>query len=93
MNFVELYFFGKMSYTWGIKSKPLMILTSSEQYDFTNREIEIIQLSKRNFSCKEIAVQLCISEHTVRKHRQNILIKIGGVGKKDFRIFTRKYLG
>ncbi|MCZ2473529.1 response regulator transcription factor [Aquirufa ecclesiirivi] len=68
-----------------------MILTTSNIHDFTNREIEIIHLSQRNFSCQEIAVKLFISEHTVRKHRQNILIKIGGVGKKDFRIFIRNY--
>ncbi|MHA8098191.1 helix-turn-helix transcriptional regulator [Aquirufa aurantiipilula] len=68
-----------------------MKINSTILFDFTNREIEIINLSKQNFSCQEIATQLFISEHTVRKHRQNILIKIGGVGKKDFRIFIRNY--
>ena len=68
-----------------------MKINSTITDDFTNREIQIIQLSRQNLSCQEIAAQLFISEHTVRKHRQNILIKIGGVGKKDFRIFIRKY--
>lgn len=57
--------------------------------DFTDREIEIIQLCKQNFSCKEIADRLFISEKTVRKHRQNILAKVGGNGRKDFRDFIR----
>lgn len=66
-------------------------LSLSTHFDFTSREIQIIHLSKHNFSCKEIAEQLFISENTVRKHRRNILAKIGFSGKKDFRKFLRVY--
>lgn len=59
--------------------------------DFTFREVQIIQLSKDNFSCKEIAEHLFISENTVRKHRRNIMTKIGVSGKTDFRKFLRDY--
>lgn len=67
-------------------------LTTFPYFDFTSREVQIIQFSKDNFSCKEIAELLFISENTVRKHRRNILIKIGVTGKKDFRKFLRGYL-
>lgn len=55
--------------------------------DFTDREIEIIQLCKQNFSCKEIADRLFISEKTVRKHRQNILAKVRRERSKRFQRF------
>ncbi len=60
-------------------------------FDFTSREAQVIQFSKDNFTCKEIAEHLFISENTVRKHRRNIMIKIGVSGKKDFRKFLRDY--
>jgi DNA-binding CsgD family transcriptional regulator len=67
-------------------------LTATNDFDFTFREIQILQLCKDNFSCKEIAIQLFIAETTVRKHRRNILTKIGLSGKKEFRKFLRIYL-
>ena len=66
-------------------------LTATNDFDFTSREIQILQLCKDNFSCKEIAIQLFIAETTVRKHRRNILTKIGVSGKKEFRRFLRVY--
>ncbi len=68
-----------------------MKLKQNEIIDFTTREITIIRLSKDNFTCKEIAKKLFISENTVRKHRQNILQKVNGVGRKDFRDFLRNF--
>jgi len=61
-------------------------------FDFTSREIEILRLAKNAYSCKEIADLLFISELTVRKHRQNILSKIGCTGKKEFRKFLREII-
>ncbi|RVU23414.1 LuxR family transcriptional regulator [Sandaracinomonas limnophila] len=61
-------------------------------FDFTSREIEILRLAKNAYSCKEIADLLFISELTVRKHRQNILLKIGCTGKKEFRKFLREII-
>jgi DNA-binding CsgD family transcriptional regulator len=61
------------------------------KFDFTSREVQIIQLSKDNFSCMEIADHLFISVNTVRKHRRNIMAKIGAFGKHDFRKFLRSY--
>lgn len=59
--------------------------SSNPRPDFTLREIEIILCSKQNLSCQEIADKLFISISTVKKHRQNILGKIAGAGKSDFR--------
>ena len=66
-------------------------LALTNDIDFTSREIQILQLIKENFSGKEIAEQLFIAETTVRKHRRNILTKIGVSGKKEFRRFLRVY--
>lgn len=64
---------------------------ATSNIDFTSREVQIIQFSKDNFTCKEIAEHLFISENTVRKHRRNIMTKLGVSGKKDFRKFLRDY--
>lgn len=41
----------------------------------TNREIEIIRLIEKEYSNKQIADELCISERTVETHRKNIFRK------------------
>jgi len=43
--------------------------------NFSKREIEIIILSCREFSSKEIASKLFISVRTVEKHRKHIMLK------------------
>lgn len=42
---------------------------------FTKREREILKLIVEGKSSKEIAIELCISPHTVNAHRKNILNK------------------
>lgn len=49
----------------------------SESSRLTNREIEIIKLIGKEFSNKQIADQLFISERTVETHRKNIFRKTG----------------
>jgi len=44
----------------------------TEQAHLTDREIEIIRLIEKEFSNKQIAEQLFISERTVETHRKNI---------------------
>ncbi|MFM6949035.1 MAG: LuxR C-terminal-related transcriptional regulator, partial [Aquirufa sp.] len=53
----------------------ILNLTTTNDLDLSFREIQILQLCKDNFSCKEISEQLFIAESTVRKHRRNILLK------------------
>ncbi len=43
--------------------------------NLTERELEIIHLLKQGMDSKEMANHLCLSEHTVRNHRRNILKK------------------
>lgn len=49
--------------------------SSDEVYELTKREMEVLQLMYRQYSTKEIADQLCLSERTVEGHRKNILYK------------------
>jgi DNA-binding CsgD family transcriptional regulator len=57
----------------------------------TYREIEIVQLIKMGYSTKEIANNLGLSYFTVKKHRENILLKVGARGKTEFRKFVFEY--
>jgi len=45
------------------------------EYQLSDREIEIIVLISENYTSKEISEQLFISEHTVKTHRKNIFRK------------------
>jgi DNA-binding NarL/FixJ family response regulator len=49
--------------------------TTGNTTPLTERELEIIRLIEREFSNKQIAVHLAISERTVETHRKNILRK------------------
>lgn len=46
-----------------------------EEIHISAREIEIIKLIEKEYSTKDIAKTLCISERTVETHRKNILRK------------------
>ncbi|HMZ45451.1 MAG TPA: response regulator transcription factor [Chitinophagaceae bacterium] len=52
----------------------------NETINLTVREIEIIKLIEKEFSNKEIANELFISERTVETHRKNIFRKTGTSG-------------
>ena len=43
----------------------------------TRREMEIITLCAAGMSAKQIADELCITQHTVENHKDNIFNKIG----------------
>jgi DNA-binding NarL/FixJ family response regulator len=47
----------------------------NQEIHISAREIEIIKLIEKEYSTKEIAKILCISERTVETHRKNILRK------------------
>jgi two-component system, NarL family, nitrate/nitrite response regulator NarL len=49
----------------------------NEEAHLTSREIEIIRLIEKEYSNKEIAESLFISERTVETHRKNIFRKTG----------------
>lgn len=66
-------------------------LTVINDVDFTSREIQVIELIKKGFSTKEIAIQLSLSEKTITRHRQNIAQKAGTTGQTNFRNFIKNY--
>jgi DNA-binding NarL/FixJ family response regulator len=43
-----------------------------EWYDLTQRESEVVPLLARGLSTKEIAAEMCISQHTVNDHIKTI---------------------
>lgn len=43
----------------------------------TEREVEVLRLVAAGHTNREIAVRLVLSEHTVRRHLQNIYVKLG----------------
>ena len=50
---------------------------SHESEPFTRRESQILLAIAGGLSCREIGTQLSITESTVRKHRSNMLNKLG----------------
>jgi two-component system nitrate/nitrite response regulator NarL len=55
--------------------KQSNIKKDNEEAHLTAREVEIVKLIEKEFSNKEIAEQLFISERTVETHRKNIFRK------------------
>ena len=66
-------------------------LSLTTDFDFSLKEIQIIELIQKGFSSKEIADQLSLSEYTIKRHRQNIAVKAGTSGKRAFRKFIKNY--
>ena len=48
-----------------------------ESYGLTERETDVVLLLARGLSLKEIALELCLSVHTVRDHVKSIYGKAG----------------
>lgn len=55
--------------------RTFIIEENTQNYQLTNREIEIVQLLREGNKYKAIAEELFISESTVKKHVQNIFVK------------------
>jgi excisionase family DNA binding protein len=56
---------------------------ATTRYNLTPREIEILALLSRRLTDREIADALFVSPHTVRRHVQNILGKLGVAGRRE----------
>lgn len=50
---------------------------SNESAPFTPRESHILLAMADGLSCRDIGIRLSITESTVRKHRSNMLNKLG----------------
>ena len=53
-----------------------LLFGKPDKFDLTNREVDIIRLLGRNFTNKQIAAQLFISEKTVKRHSSNLYRKL-----------------
>lgn len=64
---------------YGSKSKVWFANGKKKEADdiFSDRELDILRLSKTNASILEIAEALDISKNTVERHRKNMISKIG----------------
>ena len=49
---------------------------SISQYQFTDREMEVLKLIKANYTSQQISALLFVSENTVKTHRKNICRKL-----------------
>lgn len=55
----------------------------------TTRELQILAFAIDGFTNREIAEFHFIEETIVKRHRQNIMDKVGVVGRKEMRLFMR----
>lgn len=74
---------------FGSKGKKLSSTQNEGLNPLTDREVELIRLIADEFTMKEIADKLFLSEHTVKTHRKNIMAKMevkntAGMIKKAF---------
>ncbi|MBR0064615.1 MAG: helix-turn-helix transcriptional regulator [Paludibacteraceae bacterium] len=54
-----------------------IVTPDGSKLSLTRREKEILRLVGEGLASKQIADLLCVSEHTVNRHRQNIIAKLG----------------
>jgi DNA-binding CsgD family transcriptional regulator len=52
-----------------------MVNEESQKYGLTSREKEVWLLHQANYTYKQVAVELCITPNTVKKHMKNIYSK------------------
>ena len=61
------------------------------KHGLTEREVEVLRLVATGRSNREIATTLVISEHTVARHVQNILAKVGASSRTAASDFAHKH--
>ena len=59
------------------------------RYNLTARELEVADLLRRRRSNGEIARALAISEHTARRHTENVLLKLGLHSRNEVEVALR----
>ena len=59
------------------KTSEFNNVKSSETFDITQREKEILKLIALGHTANQIADNLCLSLHTVETHRKNLRNKLG----------------
>ena len=62
-----------------------------KQENPTEKELEVLSLLGLGFSNKEIAENMCITEHTVKAHLTNIYKKLGVKNRTTAALFARDF--
>ena len=73
-------------------SPPNPDFGDAEKADLTERELEVLRGLTRNMTNEEIAEEMCISPHTVKRHVENLLMKTGYKNRIDLAV-NAKALG
>ena len=68
---------------------PRIQLGTSDNFEFTDRELEVLREMTRGMSNSAIAKKLCISENTVKVHIQHMLDKTGFENRTELAIEAR----
>lgn len=74
---ISLFGFNGMPSFLGIDPYDKHIFDNKEN-KFTDRETEVLRCLASGYTSKEVSEKLCISEHTVKTHKRNILSKSEG---------------
>ncbi len=64
-------------YTFNLEEKVVPQVKDTDTATFSNREIEVLNLIAKGMSSKLVADELGISQHTIDKHRKNMIQKTG----------------
>ena len=73
-------------------SPPNPDFGDAEKADLTERGLEVLRGLTRNMTNEEIAEEMCISPHTVKRHVENLLMKTGYKNRIDLAV-NAKALG
>jgi len=101
VNAVNKVALGQQYFTDDVKEKMMQTLLSGQAKDdgsqdgvlissLTKREVEILKLVAQQYSTREIADQLHISESTVETHRKNLMKKVKVKNSVGLAIFALK---
>lgn len=71
-------------------STPELMLGQASNYDFTDRETEVLREMTAGLMNDEIAARLCISVNTVKKHIQSMIDKTGFKNRTELAVEAMK---
>jgi DNA-binding NarL/FixJ family response regulator len=82
---------GKKVFEASQTKKPNVIIDAfSKLHQLTKREIEILNLVKKNYTSEQIAETLHLSYYTIETHRKNINLKLNFGTKREFYDFLEQ---
>lgn len=80
-----------VTYSFHVKNAPVVAPEAKYIGQLSERELEIIQFIGQGLKNKQIAIELCIAETTVRHHLTNIYSKLGVSDRLELLIFAQSH--